>query len=60
MLLALMTYADTQIPELKALRNMQEVSIIFGSITLFGMFISALSTYKAIDKYLKMSLDDLY
>ncbi len=60
MLLALMTYADTQIPELKALRNMQEVIIIFGSITLFGVFISALSTYKAINKYLKMSLDDLY
>jgi len=59
-LFALMTYADTQIPELKALRNMQEILIIFGCITLFGVFISALSTYKAINKYLKMSLDDLY
>ncbi len=60
MLYALLIYADTQIPELKELRSNREILIIFGSITLFGIFMSALSTYKAISKYLKMSLDDLY
>ncbi len=60
MLYALLTYADTRIPELKTLRSDKEILIIFGSITIFGIFMSALSTYKAISKYLKMSLDDLY
>ncbi|MEJ2005297.1 MAG: ABC transporter permease, partial [Cyclobacteriaceae bacterium] len=34
--------------------------IIFGILVLLGVIIAVLSTFRAIRKYLRMSLDELY
>ena len=34
--------------------------ILFAIILIAGMLLAVISTYRAISKYLKMSLDDLY
>jgi cell division transport system permease protein len=39
---------------------MSHTLILFGGITILGVGISVLSTYKSVLKYLKMKLDELY
>ncbi len=53
-------YAYLQIDELKILRDERSTFILYGFIIVIGMLLALISTYKAISKYLKMSLDDLY
>ncbi len=59
-LFGLMTYAYHQIEDLSTLYDEKLVFSLFGIIIIIGMMLATLSTYKAISKYLKMSLDDLY
>lgn len=42
------------------LQNPIKIFMLVGIIILLGVFINLISTYRAINKYLKMSLDDLY
>ena len=60
MLFFLMTYANTRIEDLSQLQDIQSLAILFGSIILLGMMVGFLSTYRAVRKYLKLSLDELY
>jgi cell division transport system permease protein len=53
-------YAYLQIDELKILSDEKNTFILYGFIIVIGMLLALISTYKAISKYLKMSLDDLY
>ena len=60
-LLILLLYAANR--QILALVKLQEPILIFillGCILLLGVLISFLGTYRAINKYLNMSLDDLY
>lgn len=59
-LFALLTYANSVIEELKQLQSINELLILFAFIVCLGMVIGMISTYKAVKKYLKMSLDELY
>jgi cell division transport system permease protein len=59
-LYGLLTYAYQRIDELKALTDEQHLLILFAIIILAGLLLALISTYRAISKYLKMSLDDLY
>jgi cell division transport system permease protein len=59
-LFALLTYANSVIEELKQLQSINELLILFALIVGLGIVIGMISTYKAVKKYLKMSLDELY
>ncbi|GGH76948.1 cell division transport system permease protein [Filimonas zeae] len=59
-LFGLIQWAETQFPQLKAIRNTQLTLILFGGMIIIGVGISLFSTHRSVMKYLKMKLDDLY
>lgn len=59
-LYALLTYANRVIEELRQLQSEKELAILFLLIVSTGVILGMLSTYGAVKKYLKMSLDELY
>jgi len=59
-LAVLLMYANRQVPELTALQDREDIGLLFISILLSGTLIGFFSTFYAVKKYLKMSLDDLY
>ena len=60
-LLAGMLYlASIKMPELFAIQNLEHIGWLFGVIILTGMFISWISTIFAVNKYLRLRVDDLY
>lgn len=60
LLLIIIGWAESRVPELKAIRSIQLNLLLFGGITLLGVGISVFSTHRSVLKYLKMKLDDLY
>lgn len=60
LLYGLLRYAQQQIEGLSKLQNPDEILFLFGILLFMGAFIGFLSAYKAIQKYLKLSLDELY
>jgi len=59
-LFGMLKYANAKIENLADLQRTDELFILFGSLMLVGMLVGFGSTYRAINKYLKMSLDELY
>ncbi len=59
-LFTLIQWAESQFPQLKAIRNTELTLILFGGMILIGVGISVFSTHRSVIKYLKMKLDDLY
>ena len=53
-------YAQKKIQDLTLLQNQQQFMIVMIGLLLIGLIIAVLSTYFAIQKYLRMSLDELY
>lgn len=47
-------------PEIKVLRDNRSMMLLFASIAFLGITINLLSTHRAVIKYLKMKLDELY
>ena len=60
LLSGLLTYANSVIEELKQLQSTNELLILLAILLLSGILIGMASTYSAVKKYLKMSLDELY
>lgn len=60
LLYSLLNYANTQIEELSNLQNPNQVLFLMIGIVVTGMLIGFFSTFAAINKYLKLSLDELY
>jgi len=60
LLIMLLRYAYYYIEDLQLLRDDEKLTILFGGLVLFGAIIGLTSTFRAISKYLKMSLDELY
>jgi cell division transport system permease protein len=60
LLFGLMRYANSMIEELASLQDINKIFILFAALLVMGMIIGYFSTWRAINKYLKMSLDDLY
>jgi cell division transport system permease protein len=56
----LLEYAFIQIPDLRVISDFENVLILFAVLILAGGALGFFSTLRAIRKYLKMSLDDLY
>lgn len=59
-LFGLMNFANQRVEDLSNLQETEKILILFGSLLIMGGFIGFLSTYRAIKKYLRMSLDELY
>lgn len=57
---SVITWAESYIPDMKALRDPKLYLVLFGSIILIGVGISLYSTHRSVMKYLKMKLDELY
>ncbi|HXA01663.1 MAG TPA: permease-like cell division protein FtsX [Cytophagaceae bacterium] len=56
----LIQYAYSEINDLIKLQETETVIIILGSLLILGIIIGLLSSFRAINTYLKMSLDELY
>jgi len=59
-LIAVIIFAENQLPYLKALRDYPMLLFLFIVIILLGICISFFSTHRSVLKYLKMKLDELY
>ncbi len=59
-LIAVIIFAENQLPYLKALRDYPLLIVLFIVIILLGICISFFSTHRSVLKYLKMKLDELY
>lgn len=60
MLLGLLSYAYYQINELYLLRDETKLLILAGLLVILGMIIGYISSYRAVRKYMRLSLDELY
>lgn len=61
MLLAVLMYvAENNLPELKALRDLEQYAMLAGGVFLTGILISYFSTFFAVRKYLNVNNDKLY
>jgi cell division transport system permease protein len=56
----LIHYAYSEVQDLSKLQETENIIIILGSLLVLGIIIGLLSSYRAVNKYLKMSLDELY
>ena len=52
--------ALNNIPDLEQLQDLQNQLLLYLAIVFIGMFVAYFSTFRAINRYLKLSLDDLY
>jgi cell division transport system permease protein len=59
-LFGLITWAESQFPQLKVIQNNMLTVLLFGGMILIGVGISLFSTHRSVIKYLRMKLDDLY
>lgn len=54
------TVENWWLPEIKALRDNNMLTLLFLCMILIGISITFISTHRSVTKYLKMKLDDLY
>ncbi|MBD1392758.1 cell division protein FtsX [Mucilaginibacter glaciei] len=52
--------ANNQIPDLVILQTRTEFAIVFSGVIILGIFISAFSTFLAVNKFLRLKIYDLY
>ncbi|MBS1490643.1 MAG: ABC transporter permease [Bacteroidetes bacterium] len=60
MLLGLIALATRHVEELKLIQNNDRLILLMASLLLLGMVVALISSYRAVNKYLKLSLDELY
>jgi len=59
-LLGVLYYTQRELPEIIILRNYTEFGIVFMALVVIGIFITALSTWFAVSRYLRLKIYDLY
>lgn len=60
MLIAVLYFAQKQIPELVEMQDEKMLATLFGIVLVLGIIISGISTFLAVGKYLRLKSDDLY
>ena len=60
LMIGFIALAEKFVPYFKVLHDNSNMMVLFASIIILGLFISLFSTHRAVLKYLKMKLDDLY
>jgi len=56
----LVSFAYTQLPELKLIKDTTMFSLLMLGMIVLGIFISIISIHRSVVKYLKLHVDDLY
>jgi cell division transport system permease protein len=59
-LLGLLIYAQRELGEIKILENYTEFGFVFLGLLAIGIFITSISTWFAVSRYLRLKLYDLY
>lgn len=57
---SLLQYAYSEINDLTVLKEENNLLMLFGALIVLGIIIGLLSSYRAVSRYLRMSLDELY
>jgi cell division transport system permease protein len=60
LLLGLIEYAKANVDGFAALQNYELLLVLFAGLVVFGALLSFFSTLRAVNKYLNMTLDELY
>ncbi len=60
LIVGLLYLATDKIEELKLIQNNNRMLLLLGCLLLMGFLVAVMSTYHAVSKYLKLSLDELY
>jgi len=60
LLFGLLYYANIRIEDLAQLQDTESLVVLFSALVVLGMSVGYFSTFRAVRKYLKMSLDELY
>ncbi len=60
LLIGLIYFATQRLEEIKLLQNNKLILLLLASLSLLGVMLALFSTYRAVHKYLKLSLDELY
>ena len=57
LLFSIISWAENQFPQLKAIRDIKLTLVLFGGLIILGVGISVYSTHRSVLKYLKMKLN---
>lgn len=60
LLWGLIRYGNSKVEELRLLENQERLLILLASLLALGIFVAAVSTWRAVSKYLRLSLDELF
>lgn len=60
LLIGIIYWAQSEIPELIVLQDVDLFASLFGIVLFLGIFITWICTYFAVRKYLRLKTDDLY
>lgn len=60
LLVALISFGNNRVEELRLIQNNDRLLLLFGLLLITGILVATLSTFRAIHKYLQLSLDELY
>lgn len=60
LLVALISFATQRVADLALIQNTNRLLLLLGFLVALGVLVAFLSTYRAVSKYLKLSLDELY
>jgi len=60
LLVWLLYYVFQEIHDFTGFINWNQLLIVFGGVLILGIFISAVATYMAVNRYIRMNGDDLY
>ena len=60
LMIGFISLSENKIPELKIIHDVRNMILLFAGIIVLGLFITLFSTHRAVLKYLKMKLDELY
>jgi cell division transport system permease protein len=60
LLIGLLFFATNKVEDLSLIQNNQRLIILLGILIIMGIVVAVTSTYRAVSRYLKLSLDELY
>ncbi len=60
LLIAMLMFATRKVEDLSLIQNNDRLLFLLGALLLTGILVAVASTYRAVSKYLKLSLDELY
>lgn len=60
LLATVISFANKRVEDLILIQNTNRIAFLFLGLTIVGIFVAFASTFRAVRKYLKLSLDELY